>query len=158
MKDGRGVERHESQCSCDTCKKLCTIAPCQGTADEMAAIQAAGFGDKLMAGFYMDLDTFEGPFRIVAIERNDSGCPFHTSDGLCALHDLGLKPSEGRLANHSTEDHGLKAEICKTFNSDSGRELLNLYDGYSEEMDSLFANIQLAKGLARLGRVISKIN
>jgi hypothetical protein len=30
-------------------------------------------------------------------------CPFQTKDGLCELHDKGLKPMEGRIAIH--DDH-----------------------------------------------------
>ena len=37
---------------------------------------------------------------MIQAEATDAGCIFF-KDGLCELHDLGLKPLEGRLSHHS---------------------------------------------------------
>ena len=38
-----------------------------------------------------------------ATEGLNGACPFF-KDGLCMLHDKGLKPTEGRLASHGTAE------------------------------------------------------
>lgn len=94
----------EYACSCTACKEMCERTPCLGTPEEMLAIKNAGFGDKLVIMRYYDTymlspDSFETRDRYN--HRSISGrCRFLTPQRLCQLHDLGLKPIEGRAAIH----------------------------------------------------------
>lgn len=41
------------------------------------------------------------PIEMVQPRREDNGWCTFFHDGLCELHDKGLKPTEGRLSHHS---------------------------------------------------------
>lgn len=68
--------RWEQPCTCDKCKNMCEV-PCIGTPKDIEAIIDAGYADRLKDGW----------------------CAFRQPDGLCELHDRGLKPTEGVLAS-----------------------------------------------------------
>lgn len=59
-------------CTCDKCKNMCEV-PCIGTPKDIEAIIDAGYADRLKETMW--------------------------PDGLCELHDRGLKPTEGVLAS-----------------------------------------------------------
>ena len=92
-------------CDCDECRDMCK-RPCWPTVDEAQAIIDAGYGDYLMC------DCHDGDGRMVYVlcgrlkdhdmfappgwPMSEAGCKFQV-DGLCILHDAGLKPLEGRV-------------------------------------------------------------
>lgn len=86
---------------------MCETRPCWPTPDEAKAIIEAGLGDRLMLDYW---ESDDGPINIVspAIQGRESDhAPFFPhgqctflKGGRCELHDLGLKPVEGRLAHH----------------------------------------------------------
>lgn len=106
-------------CTCDKCKKMCEM-PCWPLPEEAAAIEAAGFGDRLMRDWWVKVSREAGGRTDTSVycpaskgyegmdapewgmwELGDPrrvGCTFHTEAGLCMLHSLGLKPLEGRAA------------------------------------------------------------
>lgn len=95
----------EYSCSCEACKGMCERTPCLGTPEEMRAIQKAGFGDRLVVinvhhTFMLSpaSDQIDRRFNHWPI---DGKCKFLTKDGKCELHDLGLKPIEGRTSIHN---------------------------------------------------------
>lgn len=100
----------ESQCDCNKCSLMCH-APCCGTPDDMKALIQAGLGPRLMhddlpGGADMikpALKGYEGkksPWNTFSF----MGCTFWKK-GKCELHDLGLKPLQGKLSHHTlTED------------------------------------------------------
>lgn len=73
--------RWEQPCTCDKCKNMCKV-PCIGTPKDIEAIIDAGYADRLKETMWMD-----------------GWCAFRQPDGLCELHDRGLKPTEGVLAS-----------------------------------------------------------
>ena len=82
-------------CKCNECKKQCK-SPCIGTPEDMDAIRAAGYGDRIIEG--------EAEGVIITAPMYDEvkkSCTFFTH-GLCELHDAGLKPTVGKLSHHST--------------------------------------------------------
>lgn len=101
----------ESQCSCEKCQNMCKKCPCLATPEEIDKIAAAGFADKLAhtewavgLQFGMPLITMVQIRALPSTDNQDGAqgqCPFYNEKGLCDLHDLGLKPMEGRLANHA---------------------------------------------------------
>lgn len=89
--------RKPISCKCNECKKQC-LHPCIGTPEDMELIKIAGFGDRLIEGEVENTDI------IIIAPKYDSlkkACTFFTN-GLCELHDLGLKPTVGKLSHHST--------------------------------------------------------
>ncbi len=103
-----------NDCSCDECKKMCD-RPCWGTPAEIQAIIDAGLGHRLM------LDWGEQSHDLIlcpGLKDHESnfapewpisaaGCTFRNDDGLCELHDLGLKPAEGKSAIHGNNRNAI---------------------------------------------------
>lgn len=95
--------RRPSVCNCEQCKAQCHT-PCLGTPEDINKLIEAGYQDRLAptlwaAGMIMGLIDY--PIKMVQAKREDNGwCTFY-HDGLCELHDKGLKPTEGRLSHHS---------------------------------------------------------
>lgn len=53
-----------------------------------------------------------------------SGCTFQTTNGMCELHDKGLKPLEGRLAHHSLNAGDLHFEVAQLWDNKKGQEIV----------------------------------
>lgn len=92
--------RWEQPCACDKCKNMCKV-PCIGTPKDIEAIIDAGYADRLketmcMVGY---LAVKEKPIAMIQPTKKDGWCAFRQPDGLCELHDRGLKPTEGVLAS-----------------------------------------------------------
>lgn len=93
---------HEiNECSCPKCQAMCRT-PCIGTPDDMVKIAKAGFSDRLsVSGWAVGVlaGTHDSVVSIIAptYDEEKKSCTFF-SNGLCELHDLGLKPTEGRYA------------------------------------------------------------
>lgn len=99
----RETGRRPVECQCAECKSRCKKVPCLGTPQDILRLIEAGYGRKLvpvlwMAGIASGAIRF--PVPMVQPRRTPSGCVFF-EDGLCVLHGLGLKPTEGRLSYHT---------------------------------------------------------
>lgn len=82
-------------CKCNLCKLQCA-APCLGTPEDMLKIIAAGYSKKVMS------IKIEGVQVLIPLyDQQKKSCVFFT-DGLCELHESGLKPTVGKLSHHST--------------------------------------------------------
>lgn len=120
----------ESFCSCNTCKKMCVDNPCIGTPKDIQKIIDAGFKKYLSSTIWAVSIRFgELPINIIAPLRLPTGCAFLNEDGLCKLHDLGLKPTEGRLATHvpivvKSLDNFLPLQIAKKWETQEGIDLV----------------------------------
>lgn len=101
----RRTGRKPVECKCQECKKQCRT-PCLGTPQDILELVEAGYMDKLMpthwaVGLVLGKLSYTIPM-IQAIQTDEGWCIFH-KNGLCCLHELGLKPTEGRLSHHSTK-------------------------------------------------------
>lgn len=83
------------ECKCNVCKTQC-IKPCFGTPEDMEKIIAAGHQKRVQAVIIDDV-----PMITPLLDASKGACTFFTN-GLCELHDSGLKPTVGKLAHHST--------------------------------------------------------
>lgn len=94
-----------TSCTCDECKQMCQ-RPCWPTPEEAQKLIDAGYGDRLMNDYWART---KGDIQILSPASKGyegrmtpfwpgGGCTFQDEDGLCELHDLGLKPMEGRKA------------------------------------------------------------
>lgn len=92
--------RWEQSCTCDKCKSMCKT-PCIGTPKDIEAIIDAGYVDRLKETIWMVgyLAAGEEYIKMIQPTTRDGECVFRRPDGLCELHDRGLKPTEGVLAH-----------------------------------------------------------
>jgi hypothetical protein len=102
------------ECACEKCSRMCH-APCCGTPEDIDKLIDKGFANRLsfddlpdVSGIDMikpALKGYEGgraPWEVSSV----SGCTFW-KNGLCELHESGLKPIQGKLVIHGMpdEDH-----------------------------------------------------
>ena len=107
--------RRPTECRCQLCKRQCHT-PCLGTPQDILRLMDAGYTDRLSptlwaAGVMMGVvsqpvpliqaQCLDGAWGGLLDVGAESHCTFYTGDGLCELHDKGLKPTEGRLSHHS---------------------------------------------------------
>lgn len=94
-----------NSCSCSTCKNMCRQQPCIGTPDDIKKLIDHGYKDRLLPTIWGSGLAFGiGVIPMIQIKRLDvGGCPFFSKEGLCELHDRGLKPTEGKLCSHEPE-------------------------------------------------------
>lgn len=99
-------------CSCLVCKRMCR-RPCWPTPKEAEALIQAGFADRLMLDYHRDLKGpilspayvgREGKEGLFPMLIDNPRCTFLDQNGLCMLHDKGLKPLEGRIATCREQD------------------------------------------------------
>jgi len=92
--------------------------PCWPTPKEAQDIIDAGFGDKLMLDYWAGDNNVDIYILCGATPEREGkkaeflphgGCVFQMENRLCFLHDLGLKPIEGRVADCKLEP--LEGEI-----------------------------------------------
>lgn len=108
--------RKTCECKCKLCKAQCHT-PCLGTPQDILQIMDAGYTDRLkpmLWGAGMLLGVIDQPVQMIQAEQTGVGdfdpnarCTFF-KDGLCEIHNLGLKPTEGRLSHHSTRIDNFK--------------------------------------------------
>lgn len=100
----RKTGRKPVQCKCKLCQEQCRKTSCLGTPQDILKIVKAGYADRIIisewaAGILMGCTD-----RIILMFQprftEEEGCTFF-KDGLCELHDKGLKPTEGRLSHHT---------------------------------------------------------
>lgn len=99
----RKTGRKPTECKCKLCKQQCHKATCLGTPQDILRIIEAGYADHLCltewaAGMLMGCTNHV--IMMVQIKDDGEWCSFF-HDGLCELHDKGLKPTEGKLSHHS---------------------------------------------------------
>lgn len=113
----RKTGRKPVQCKCRKCKEQCKT-PCLGTPDDILRLIQAGYKDKLARTSWcvgMALGRINFPVPMVQAIQTVSGCIF-LKDGLCELHDAGLKPTEGRLSHHSIRQENYKFNKSLSWN------------------------------------------
>lgn len=113
----RKTGRKPCECKCSLCKMQCHT-PCLGTPQDIEKLIDAGYAENLAptlwaAGIMMGVIDFPIPM-IQAIAGEEYCVFFH--NGLCKLHDLGLKPTEGRLSHHSTRIDNFKVSKSIAWN------------------------------------------
>lgn len=109
--------RKPCECKCKLCQMQCRT-PCLGTPQDILKLIDAGYVDRLAvtdwaAGILMGVISRPIPMiQAIQIDKSDldpkARCTFF-HDGLCELHDKGLKPTEGRLSHHSHRIDNFKA-------------------------------------------------
>ena len=124
----------ETECSCQKCKDMCRKRVCWPTPEEADKLIDAGFSNRLMEDYWADeedimiicpaIKGYEGEF---APWWPTGGCCLQDKDGLCILHDLGLKPLEGRIADCKETEAGgrnIHEEIAMMWEGDCGKAVV----------------------------------
>lgn len=125
----------ETICSCHKCVKMCEDRPCWPTPEEADQLIENGFADKLMLDWWSacgpdDEDIFLLGPAIVGREGQYAPsfpwgrCNLLTENGMCSLHDKGLKPLEGRLANCKTDQPKLHGFVARKWDCELGRAVV----------------------------------
>jgi hypothetical protein len=99
----RKTGRKPIECKCHLCRMQCKT-PCLGTPEDIEKLIDTGYGNKLAltewaVGLVMGIISYSIPM-IQAIQT-EKGCIF-LENGLCSIHEKGLKQTEGKLSHHST--------------------------------------------------------
>jgi hypothetical protein len=92
-----------SFCKCNTCKLQCKT-PCLGTPKDILKLCENGFADKIthttwLNGLVKGYLDHEIEMYQLNLNSETKYCVMH-ENGLCQLHNLGLKPIEGKLSHH----------------------------------------------------------
>ena len=99
----RKTGRKPCECKCSLCRMQCHT-PCLGTPQDIERLIDAGYADRLaptLWGAGIIMGVIDIPIPMIQAVAGDEYCIFY-HNGLCELHDKGLKPTEGRLSHHST--------------------------------------------------------
>ena len=99
----RKTQRQPTECRCLVCRMQCRV-PCLGTPADIRRLIEAGYKDRLapilwLAGMYAGQIRF--PVPMVQPARGEDGWCAFFQNGLCELHERGLKPTEGKLSYHT---------------------------------------------------------
>lgn len=136
----RKTGRKPIQCKCEQCRKQCKT-PCLGTPQDIKRLIDAGYKEYLMptswaVGLVLGRLDYTIPM-VQAIQKDEGWCIFY-NEGLCRLHNLNLKPTEGRLSHHSIKPEnyvfskGIAYNVAKEWLSIENREVIeeifNLYE------------------------------
>lgn len=125
-------------CACSKCVKMCEERPCWPTPDEAKAIIDAGLGNRLMSDWWADSTT--GDIHIIspAISGYEGKgapfwptgrCTFLTQDNKCELHDIGLKPIEGRVADCKIEfTENVHELVAKTWDNNEAQQVVQNWE------------------------------
>lgn len=149
--------RRPTECKCHLCKRQCHT-PCLGTPQDILRLMDAGYTSRLKptewaAGIYMGVtdhiipliqaECLDGAWGGLLDVGADCHCTFYTKDGLCELHDLGLKPTEGRLSHHSARIDNFKrnksiswAVVQEWLSPDNADVVAEVIRRYKEYQDS----------------------
>jgi len=106
QKISRKTGKKLSFCKCELCKRQCAH-PCLGTPDDLVKLIEAGYQNRIMFILWtgaQKMGVHPDPIPMLTPLKDETkhSCTFFT-DGLCELHTLGLKPTEGKLSHHSTD-------------------------------------------------------
>lgn len=137
-------EREDTECSCETCKNMCRRQPCVGTPEEVRKLLEKFGPSFLQAQIFIDPENMKGPYLHIGLRTKENGSCKFLIGGLCVLHELKLKPSEGRKAIHSNTDGGLKASVLESWKTAEGEQLLKEFEFYDPLVPKLAKTAEAA--------------
>lgn len=131
-----GMTSTSTACSCQECKAMCERRPCWPTPSDARRLIDAGYASDLMLDWWFNTAANRTVYVLTpAIVGRESGqapaipsgrCTFFDEDGLCQLHMLNLKPTEGKQALcEDRTPQGLHERIAGTWDTLEGRDLID---------------------------------
>ena len=120
---------------------MCKKSPCWGTPDEIRRIMDAGFSDKLT--LHVSAPSQSGPYTFMVQPKTigsrltnqnwpDGQCEFLDANDRCALHDMGMKPLQGRVALHGKDARGLRGYIADLWRAEEAQQVVNQWKSRAE--------------------------
>ena len=100
-------------CDCTICQSMCRN-PCLGTPEDIINLIEAGYNDKIAVTDWATGIIWGTHKKIVQmiqpkLDTNTGFCAFFEKQtGHCQLHDIGLKPLEGKLAYHESRKYTME--------------------------------------------------
>ena len=125
----RKTGRRPIECKCQKCKQQCKT-PCLGTPEDILRLIKAGYKERLaMTHWWVGIARGKLDFPVIMIQarQEENGYCTFFHDGLCELHDLGLKPTEGRLSHHSITKENFK--FGKSLSWNVAKEWMDMRNG-----------------------------
>ena len=125
----RKTGRRPIECKCQKCKQQCKT-PCLGTPEDILRLIKAGYKERLaITHWWVGIARGKLDFPVIMIQarQEENGYCTFFHDGLCELHDLGLKPTEGRLSHHSITKENFK--FGKSLSWNVAREWMDMRNG-----------------------------
>ncbi len=125
----RKTGRKPIECKCQKCKQQCKT-PCLGTPEDILRLIKAGYKERLaITHWWVGIARGKLDFPVIMIQarQEENGYCTFFHDGLCELHDLGLKPTEGRLSHHSITKENFK--FGKSLSWNVAKEWMDMRNG-----------------------------
>ena len=125
----RKTGRRPIECKCQKCKQQCKT-PCLGTPEDILRLIKAGYKERLAITHWwvvIALGKLDFPVIMIQARQEENGYCTFFHDGLCELHDLGLKPTEGRLSHHSITKENFK--FGKSLSWNVAKEWMDMRNG-----------------------------
>ena len=125
----RKTGRKPIECKCQKCKQQCKT-PCLGTPEDILRLINAGYKERLaITHWWVGIARGKLDFPVIMIQarQEENGYCTFFHDGLCELHDLGLKPTEGRLSHHSITKENFK--FGKSLSWNVAKEWMDMRNG-----------------------------
>ena len=125
----RKTGRRPIECKCQKCKQQCKT-PCLGTPEDILRLIKAGYKERLaITHWWVGIARGKLDFPVIMIQarQEENGYCTFFHDGLCELHDLGLKPTEGRLSHHSITKENFK--FGKSLSWNVAKEWMDMRNG-----------------------------
>ena len=125
----RKTGRKPIECKCQKCKQQCKT-PCLGTPEDILRLIKAGYKERLAITHWwvgIARGKLDFPGIMIQARQEDHGYCTFFRDGLCELHDLGLKPTEGRLSHHSITKENFK--FGKSLSWNVAKEWMDMRNG-----------------------------
>ena len=125
----RKTGRRPIECKCQKCKQQCKT-PRLGTPEDILRLIKAGYKERLaITHWWVGIARGKLDFPVIMIQarQEENGYCTFFHDGLCELHDLGLKPTEGRLSHHSITKENFK--FGKSLSWNVAKEWMDMRNG-----------------------------
>ena len=125
----RKTGRKPIECKCQKCKQQCKT-PCLGTPEDILRLIKAGYKERLAITHWwvgVARGNLDFPVIMIQARQEENGYCTFFRDGLCELHDLGLKPTEGRLSHHSITKENFK--FGKSLSWNVAKEWMDMRNG-----------------------------
>ena len=136
----------QTECACNRCKKMCEKTPCIGTPADILKIIEAGYADKIevtrfAAGLIYNFPVIDILATLYDVDKK--ACAFLEA-GKCILHDKGLKPLEGQLANCKYEmmptPGSIQPAIAVAAQWDAETNTESIYEAFKTYLNSVPPN------------------
>jgi len=119
-------------CSCEDCRFMCRV-PCWPFPHEAVRLIRRGYGQRLRTmQWHLNEEKSARILRplFTGGDLDDARCVLQDPEtGLCELHDLGMKPFEGRIAHHAIDrgDTDIRNMLAELWDTECGRATINYF-------------------------------